>query len=422
MAVCSLALPLLGIVLTTTSFALAAAEPAKTWALTGTRLYASPDKVIDNAVVLVRDAKIVVAGPRSKIRVPNGASISACSGGVITAGFQNSHVHFDPTRWNGVEKQPADALSRSLDELLLRYGFTTVVDTGSNPIETLALRRRITSGEVRGPRILTAGLPLYPLNGIPAYLQDLPPEVLNMLPQPGTAEETRELVQTSIEGGLDVTKLFVATPQRDGSIKRMDPQVARAAADATHRRGRLVFAHPTDFAGIAAAVAAGVDVLAHPALGAETPWPDALLRETVRARVALIPTLQLFPYELKRQKVAEDVSQRLVADAVEQVREFAAAGGQVLFGTDVGYMAEYDPTVEYQLLSKAGLSTAQILRALTTEPAARWRENDQRGRVEAGMRSDLVVLQGDPAEDPANFARVQCAFREGKEMFAAPRR
>ena len=57
--------------------------------------------------------------------------------------------------------------------MLTAYGFTTVVDTGSFPENTVALRRRIETGDVAGPRISTSGLPLYPPAGIPYYIAGL---------------------------------------------------------------------------------------------------------------------------------------------------------------------------------------------------------------------------------------------------------
>ena len=50
-----------------------------------------------------------------------------------------------------------------------------------------------------------------------------------------------------------------------------------------------------------------------------------------------------------------------------------AAGGDVLFGTDVGYMRDFDPADEYALLASAGLSPMKILASLTSTPAARCR-------------------------------------------------
>jgi hypothetical protein len=52
--------------------------------------------------------------------------------------------------------------------------------------------------------------------------------------------------------------------------------------------------------------------------------------------------------------------------AQNQVRSFVALSGPILFGTDVGYMREYDPADEDAYLAGAGLSFAQILAALTT--------------------------------------------------------
>jgi imidazolonepropionase-like amidohydrolase len=47
----------------------------------------------------------------------------------------------------------------------------------------------------------------------------------------------------------------------------MQPDIALAAADETHRRNRLVLAHPTDIEGVNLAIEAGVDVLVHTTIG-----------------------------------------------------------------------------------------------------------------------------------------------------------
>lgn len=105
--------------------------------------------------------------------------------------------------------------------MLTRYGFTTVVDIGSDRDNTLILRSRIENGEVRGPRILTAGSPLYPPNVIPVYLADLPKSVLERFAQPATPADAVKVVIENVQAGTDATKLFIATPQADSSIKRM---------------------------------------------------------------------------------------------------------------------------------------------------------------------------------------------------------
>jgi imidazolonepropionase-like amidohydrolase len=204
------------------------------------------------------------------------------------------------------------------------------------------------------------------------------------------------------------------TPQGAGRYAFMSPDIALAAADETHRRGLPVLAHPTDIEGINLAIEAGVDVLVHTTIGdGRTAW-DAALIEQMRARdMAVIPTLKLVPYEFGRAELPERAVQSAIADVVEQVRAYSQAGGQVLFGTDVGYVSDYDPAEEYRLMARA-LSPMQILATLTTAPAARWNEAGRRGRVEAGQDADLVVLDADPAADPANFAKVRCTIRAGR--------
>ncbi|MBK8741021.1 MAG: amidohydrolase family protein [Betaproteobacteria bacterium] len=397
-----------------------AADEPDTWVLRGAKVYVAPEGTpIADGIVVIRGDKILAVGDRRSVNIPAGARASACDGGVVAAGFQNSHVHFIGDVWNDAGRQPAGDLSRLLTAMLTRYGYSTVVDTASDRDNTLAMRARIERSEVRGPRILTVGLPLFPPKGIPIYLEHFPREFLERMPQPATAEGAVNVVRENLDAGADGTKLFVVTPQA-GGLRRMGAEVARAAADETHRRGKLVMAHPTDIDGVRAALAAGVDILAHTTLGVEAPWPEELQRQAIKQGMSVIPTLKLLGHELDKEKVPPEVTRRLVAASVAHVRAFVAAGGQVLFGTDAGYMSDFDPTEEYVLMARAGLTPMQILASLTTAPAARWSEAGRRGRVAAGLDADLVVLDADPAADPANFAKVRCTISRGRTVYPAP--
>jgi imidazolonepropionase-like amidohydrolase len=398
--------------------AAAAAPATDRKLLTGTRLYTAPDEApIDDAWVYLEDGKIKAVGPRSSPRPADATPIEACSGGIITAGFQNSHVHFTHDSFANAAARPAEDLSGAFERMLTGFGYTTVVDTGSDPANTLPMRDRIERGEIRGPRILTVGGPLYPRNGVPFYLNDLPPEYRARLPQPGNATEAMQLVRGNLEGGADATKLFIATPQEDGSVRYMPLDIARAATEESHARGKLVMAHPTDTAGMNAILDARVDIAVHTTIGRDSAWSPEMVQKLVAARVSVIPTLKLWGYELDKAKVPANVQTRLVEGAMKEVKAFSDAGGQILFGTDVGYMFEFDPTEEYELMGQAGLSPMQILASLTTAPAARWNESERRGAVRAGMDADFVVLNGDPATDVKHFSNVKCAIRGGREIF-----
>jgi imidazolonepropionase-like amidohydrolase len=102
------------------------------------------------------------------------------------------------------------------------------------------------------------------------------------------------------------------------------------------------------------------------------------------------------------------------------VRQHARAGGTILFGTDVGYLSDYDPRDEVALMAAAGFSWRDILAALTTSPAARFGESERRGRIAPGMDGDLVVLAGDPVRDVGAFTRVRHTVRGGRLLYSAP--
>lgn len=392
---------------------------ADRWLLTGTRLYVAPDEPpVDNAWVLVNGGKIEAVGSASDAPPAGIRREDACSGGVITAGFQNSHVHFTDPAFAGAASRPSAELQPPLSAMTTRFGFTTVVDTGSDPTNTGVLRQRIARGELQGPAILTVGASMYPENGIPFYLRDLPPELLRQLPQPASAEEARAIVRRNFENGAQGTKLFVATPQGNGEIRRMAADIARAAAEETHARKGLVMVHPTDPDGVSAAVQAGVDVVVHTTIDPpKSAWSPELIQQMVERHVSVVPTLQLWGYELAKAQVPADVTERIVTNAERQLAAFSSAGGQVLFGTDVGYMTDLDPTREYALMAHAGLTPMQILTSLTTAPAARWSAAGHRGRVKQGFDADLVVLDGDPAADVQRFTAVKCTIRAGKPVY-----
>src|SRR5207247_524162 len=110
---------------------------------------------------------------------------------------------------------------------------------------------------------------------------------------------------------------------------------------------------------------------------------------------ALIPTLKLWPYELTRGGLPPDLIELVLGNGVAQTRAFAELGWQLLFGTDVGYMTDYDPTDEFVYLQRAGLAPAQILAMLTTAPAARF--GRATGRLAPRLAADIAVLAGDHA-------------------------
>jgi imidazolonepropionase-like amidohydrolase len=388
-------------------------------ALRGVKLYPAPDSPpIDDGVVLVRDGRIVGIGTRDAALDSVPPLAPACDGGVLVAGFQNSHVHFNGAAFANAKTAKATTLEDGMTALLTRYGFTTAFDIASDRDNTLALRDRVNRGDLKGPRLLTAGLPLFPPQGLPVYLDHFDPAFLAKMPQPDSVAAAVATVQQNLDAGAEATKLFLVTPQRNRPPKRMAADIAEAAAAQTHRRGHLVFAHPTDLDGVRAALRARVDILAHPPLGVPGPWPAEFIDTLRAAGVHMVPTLKLLRYELAKEQVPSQQAEPVLQDSVREFGRFAAAGGKVLFGTDVDYMSDSDPTEEYELMAQAGMRPMQILASLTTTPAARWKEAARRGQLQPGMDADIVVLNGDPAQSVKHFANVKCTLRAGRVIFS----
>jgi imidazolonepropionase-like amidohydrolase len=195
------------------------------------------------------------------------------------------------------------------------------------------------------------------------------------------------------------------------------PQSAiEAAAHEAHLRRKPVFAHPQTRAGLMAAVQGGADILAHSIPNAG-PLDDATITLMKNAHIAIIPTLKLWAYELQNDLTSQ--REQFVQAGVDEVRAWVAAGGTVLFGTDVGYMHDYDTTEEYELMARSGMNAGQILASLTTAPAERFGDGKRLGRIAPGFAADLVVLDKDPSADVRAFAAVRYTIRDGKVIYKA---
>ena len=225
-------------------------------------------------------------------------------------------------------------------------------------------------------------------------------------------------MRREVHDGADGVKIFAGSIEGDG-VLLMPLERAKAIVAEAHRLDRPVFAHPSDLAGIKIALDSGVDVLAH-VTSDDQFWSVELVESMRAAHMALIPTLSLFDVEVKKAGASREIEQKVVARVLARLNAYAGAGGEILFGTDVGYIYQFDTVEEYQLMARAGLSFSQVLASLTTNPARRFGVADHSGLVAENMDADLTVFMGDPATDISVFSRVRYTIRAGKIIFQAP--
>jgi imidazolonepropionase-like amidohydrolase len=388
-------------------------------ALVHAKIYPSPtEPPIDNAAILVREGRIIAVGPTATIKIPRHATLIDCKGRAVTAGFWNSHVHILTPGLLHAEKLSSEQITSQLQEMLTRWGFTTVFDIASVLENTNLIRHRIESGEVKGPRILTVGEPFWGRGGTPVYVRGFLEANHISIPEVESSAQAKGRVRQQIRDGADGIKIFANSIETDG-ILTMPLDLAQAIVAEAHGAGKPVFAHVSNDQGIDVALRSGVDILAHTTPIGD-PWSPSFAQRLTAAHMALTPTLTLWDVEASKGNASPDEIEKWMSRAAQQLKAFSQAGGQVLFGTDVGYIEHFDTSEEFVWMSRAGMNFQQILASLTTNPATRFGYPSHSGRIAKGMDADLVVLEGDPEKDVSALSKVHQVIRQGQLIYPVP--
>ena len=382
-------------------------------ALIHAKIYPSPtERPIENGTILIHNGHIVAVGSGPSVKIPRRTELIDCDGLIVTAGFWNSHVHILTLGLIHAEKLSSEQITSQLQEMLTRWGFTTVFDIASVLDNTTLIRRRVESGEVKGPRIFTVGEPFWVKT--PIYVRGFLESNHINIPEVESTTQATERVRQQIRNGADGIKIFANSIEQN-EILTMPLDLARAIVTESHRAGKPVFAHVSNNQGIEVAVQSGVDILAH-TTPADGLWSPVFAERLKAANMALTPTLTLWEVEYKGSDPNE--LEKGMDKAAQQLKAFSEAGAQVLFGTDVGYIEQFNTSEEFRWMSRAGMSFEQILASLTTNPALRFGDSTHSGRIARGMDGDLVILRADPAHDATAFSKVRNTIRSGKIIYS----
>lgn len=368
-----------------------------------------PRGVAQRCDILIERGTVSSVSPCGSRRPADVPTFDA-AGRVVTAGWWNCHVHLTEPVWRSASRAPRANLQNALDEMFLRHGFTNVVDLASNSRTTLPLIERIASGELAGPRIATACEALHPPRGLPFYTKREVPWFLRWaIPTPRTAFGARRAVKARARRGARVTKLFTGSYVEPDRVRVMPKRTTSAAVTESRRRGMRTFAHPSNAAGVARAVEAGVEVLAH--LPDETDGTAGNVKRFGSEGGHLVPTLDMFA-----RTVSRDSSYLDPIDAT--LRTFIEAGGTVLFGTDVGYLEYRAIDGEVAAMARCGMTTHDILRSLTQSPAAFFGAPGE-GQIIDGAAADLTVLSSHDANiGIADLSSVAATIVGGRVVWA----
>ena len=350
-------------------------------ALVGARLVdGAGGPAVDDAVVVLERERIMAVAHASP--VPAGARVVNLRGATLTPGVIDAHVHL------GLARDPAH---------LVRRGVTAVRDLGW-PAGLLA--PLVTTAWSAGLLVHVVGPILTAPGGYPTRAAWAPAGTGR---QVGSPDEAVRAVDAVVALGACAVK--VGLEDRAGPL--LDARTLATVVERAAEWGRPVTAHVGSADALALALDAGVAELAHVPFS-PTPIPDHLVHRAVAAGVGLVPTLHC--------RDAAPGGERRAA--ISFLTRWVAAGGPVVYGTDLGNACTA-PGVdgrELSLLAQAGLTPGEVVVAATSAAARAIGAADITGRVVPGLRADLLVLDGDPLVDPAALARPRWVIAGGRPV------
>ena len=426
--------------------------------------------VVSPAAVLIDDNKIKEVGPVSQVQAHAGgdAKIIDLGSATLLPGLIDSHTHLliDPIapaevewarRYNGsfapdlllaVIESPNKRVLMGAQAARedLESGITTVRNLGHSGIDgDTELRDAIKAGRIVGPRILASGRKLITRGD---YLQSLNPALADAILEQeflliDGADRAREAVRKNEFQNVDVIKVAA-----DENLTV--PELA-AVTEEAHRTHLKVAVHAVDKTSIQTAIDAGADSIEH---GNEA--TDAQLQQmrdkgmffdftptsygdffTKIFDGTIAMSLKMRPErrgsdERTRQRY-NDLAQQLLKgaefpDASDESRDrvydslvqrVMKSGVKFAAGSDMGWFYPGKTRGEasisrFPTLHKAGMTSLDVIRAITTNAAEMLGWQDRIGSIEAGKFADLIAVSGDPIGDITELERIQFVMKDGK--------
>jgi imidazolonepropionase-like amidohydrolase len=308
-------------------------------------------------------------------------------------------------------------------EKTLMAGFTTVRNVGSRGSTGLALRDRIASGMIPGPRMLVAGPAVTVTGGHGDWTNSISPVLRpEQGPETMTADgpaEVRKAVRARIREGVDLIKITATGGVLSMTAAGVDQQFFQdeleAIVEAATRMGRKVAAHAHGADGIKAALRAGVSSIEH-----GTYLDDEAIELFVESGAYLVPTIHAGKYVAAKAQVEGYYPPeiRVKAAAVGPVMQGAlgrayAGGVRLAFGTDAGVGEHGTNALELVYMQEAGVSASDCLVSATINAADLCGILERVGTLEAGKFADVIAVRGDPLADLTVLQDVAFVMKEG---------
>ncbi len=391
---------------------------------------------IDNGAVLLHDGKIVSVGRAADVSAPEGATVETHNypGCTVLPGLVDCHTHH-----NGFgDGRFGDELSLLDDEILtvqaarnarasLYSGVTTIRENGPKNVTMFRLRDSINAGLTVGPRMVLCGRPVAIIGGHMGYFGG---EVTG-------PDQTRALTRELIKEGADYIKITAT----GGSTRTSFPlrpsftvDELQAVTEEARKFGKLTATHCLSSQGIANSLDADVDMIIHCAF--KEGYGTDNFRQDIAERIGeqgvyVNPTLHVGRSSAwvlahkrddvgltPREQADLDGTRRGMDVKMDHSRRMIEMGLKVITGSDSSW-GNYklgNTVYEAELLVHAGYTHLQGVLSVTSWAAAALDMDDEVGTLEPGKLADVLVVDGNPANDINDLWNVREVFFGGSKL------
>ena len=389
--------------------------------------------VAEQAAILLEDDAISRIGTRETVHAPEGAPVREIDYGdaTILPGLVDSHVHLigigDGRAGDELVTLPDEILTVQAAQNARRHlysGVTTVRDCGAKNRTTFLLREAVEMGILPSPRLLLSGRPIAIIGGHLSYFGI----------QATGPTECRAAARQLIKEGAD----FIKITATGGSTRTSHPlrpsfdvDELTAICEEAHKFGKHAAAHCASSQGMVNALDAGIDTIIHgvhkEADGSDVYRPEiseriaergVFVNPTLGGAVTRIRMLENDP-DLSPSQLAElDAMREASQVRMENVARMIDAGVVMSAGSDTawGFYQMGDFQTEIEAHAMAGMSNMDAIVSATRDAAASCWVQDSVGTLEPGKQADVLVVEGNPAQEINDLRNVADVFLAGSRV------